>query len=60
MVHSVGLIKDMIISGCIVWLKKIAYSLEGLNIFGRMLLEVCFKGLGSENVNSVYVARCID
>jgi hypothetical protein len=36
------------------------YCLEGLNIDGKILLKVCFKGLESEDVNSVYVAYCID
>lgn len=36
------------------------YHLEGLEIDGRMILKVNFKGLGSEDVNSVYVVHCID
>jgi hypothetical protein len=40
--------------------EKIAYCLEGLNIDRKILLKVCFKGLGTEDVNFVYVAHCID
>jgi hypothetical protein len=34
--------------------------LEGLNVGGRVILKIHFKGLGSEGVNSIYVAQCID
>jgi hypothetical protein len=33
---------------------------EGPNIDGRMILKGHFKGLGSEGVNSIYMAHCID
>jgi hypothetical protein len=36
------------------------YHLECLNIGGRMVVKVYFKGLGSECVDSIYLDHCVD
>jgi hypothetical protein len=36
------------------------YHLKGLNIGGRMIVKVYFKGPGSEYVNCIYLSHCVD